>query len=99
LRFSGLILENIFMVFLGSSCGETAKNAIKKSMGKDERKKDFVSQLFRPVKCFRNACQKPTYLIYHLPDIRRFHFFSSSAPLGSMKEPPPGKSRWMESFR
>jgi hypothetical protein len=51
LRFSGLILENIFMVFLGSSCREreTAKNAIKKnSMGKDERKKVFFSQLFRP---------------------------------------------------
>jgi hypothetical protein len=28
---SGLILESIFMVFLSSSCGETAKNAIKKS--------------------------------------------------------------------
>jgi hypothetical protein len=49
LRISGLILENIFMVFLGSSCRETAKNAIKKnSMGKDERKKVFFSQLFRP---------------------------------------------------
>jgi hypothetical protein len=40
LRFSGPILENIFMVFLGSSCRETAKKAIKqKSMGKDEREK------------------------------------------------------------
>jgi hypothetical protein len=29
LRFSGLILEHIFMVFLGSSCREMAKNAIK----------------------------------------------------------------------
>jgi hypothetical protein len=47
LRFSGLILENIFMVFLGSSCRETAKNAIKKnSMGKDERKKVFFSSTF-----------------------------------------------------
>jgi hypothetical protein len=43
LRFfeiSGLILENIFMVFLGSSCRETAKNAIKKNRWeKDDRKK------------------------------------------------------------
>jgi hypothetical protein len=49
LRFSGLILENILMVFLGSSCRETAKNAIIFfSMGKDERKKVFFPQLFRP---------------------------------------------------
>jgi hypothetical protein len=40
-------LENIFMVFLGSSCRETAKNAIKKmSMGKDERKKVFFFSTF-----------------------------------------------------
>jgi hypothetical protein len=40
--------ENIFWVFLGSSCRETAKNAIKKkSMGKDDRKKKN-SQHFRP---------------------------------------------------
>ena len=92
------------MVFLGSSCRETAKNAIKKnSMGKDERKKVFFSQLFRPkvfdmyfpktfygvfeLPLLRNAHNQkkrevPTYLIYHLPDIRRFHFFFSSAPLG-----------------
>jgi hypothetical protein len=41
LRFSGLILENIFMGFLGSSCRETAKNAIKNFlMGKDDRKEE-----------------------------------------------------------
>jgi hypothetical protein len=35
------------MVFLGSSCRETAKNAIKKnSMGKDERKKVFFFSTF-----------------------------------------------------
>jgi hypothetical protein len=46
-RFSGLILENIFMVFLGSSCRETAKNAIKKkSMGKYDRKKVFFFSTF-----------------------------------------------------
>jgi hypothetical protein len=45
LIFSGLILENILMVFLGSSCRETAKNAIKKnSMGKDE--KNFRPKVF-----------------------------------------------------
>jgi hypothetical protein len=49
LRFSGLILENIFVVFLGSSCRETAKKRDKKkSMGKDDRKKVGFSQLFRP---------------------------------------------------
>jgi hypothetical protein len=41
LRFSGLISENIFMVFLGSSCRETAKNAIKKIDGKRRQKKKF----------------------------------------------------------
>jgi hypothetical protein len=40
LRFSGLILENIFMVFLSSSCRETAKNAINKNFD-GERRKDF----------------------------------------------------------
>jgi hypothetical protein len=35
------------MFFLGSSCKETAENAINKSMEKDDRKKKF-SQLFRP---------------------------------------------------
>jgi hypothetical protein len=31
LRFSSRILENVFMVFLGFSCRETAKNAIEKN--------------------------------------------------------------------
>jgi hypothetical protein len=39
LRFSGLISGSNFVVFLGSSCRETAKNAIKKPMGKDDREK------------------------------------------------------------
>jgi hypothetical protein len=41
LSFSGLVLENIFMVFWGSSCRETAKNAIKQVDGDDDRKKVF----------------------------------------------------------
>jgi hypothetical protein len=51
LRFSGLILENISVVFLGSSCRETAKNAIKKLDGEMRQEKAFsplTSQLFRP---------------------------------------------------
>jgi hypothetical protein len=48
LRFSGLILENVFVVFLGSSCRETAKNAIKKSTGKYGHGRIFFPpQLFR----------------------------------------------------
>jgi hypothetical protein len=44
LRFSGLILENMFVVFVGSPCRETAKNAIKQKLkGKDDRKKVFFS--------------------------------------------------------
>jgi hypothetical protein len=34
------------MVFLGSSCRETAKNAIKKPKGKDDRKKVFFFSTF-----------------------------------------------------
>jgi hypothetical protein len=59
LRFSGLILENTFMVFLGSSCRETAKNAIKKmSLGKDERKKVFYGVFELPL--LRNAQKRHT---------------------------------------
>jgi hypothetical protein len=46
LRFSGLILENIFMVFSGSSCRETAKNAIKTIDGKRRKEKSFFFSIF-----------------------------------------------------
>jgi hypothetical protein len=70
LRFSGLILENIFMVFLGSSCRETAKNAIKKkSMGKDERI-FFPSQLFRPKVFDIDFPQQVFYGVFELPLLR-----------------------------
>jgi hypothetical protein len=47
LTFSGLILENTFVVFFGSSCRETAKNAIKKIEGKKTTEKSvFFPQLF-----------------------------------------------------
>jgi hypothetical protein len=42
LDISGLILENIPMLFWGSPCRETAK----KSMGKDDRKKVFFLNFF-----------------------------------------------------
>jgi hypothetical protein len=48
LKISGLILENVFMVFWGSSCRETAKNAIKQIDGKRRQETSFFSQLFRP---------------------------------------------------
>jgi hypothetical protein len=71
LRFSGLILENIFMVFLGSPCRETAKNAIKKkSMGKDDRKKVFFSQLFRPKVFDMDFPQKVFNGVFELPLLR-----------------------------
>jgi hypothetical protein len=40
-EFSGLILENTFMVFLGSSCRETDKNAIKKNRWEKTTGKKF----------------------------------------------------------
>jgi hypothetical protein len=70
LRFSGLILENNFMVFLGSSCRETAKNAIKKSMGKDDRKEDFFPQLFRPKVFDMDFPQKVFYGVFEPPLLR-----------------------------
>jgi hypothetical protein len=70
LRFSGLILENVFIVFLGSSCRETAKNAIKIiSMGKDERKKENP-QLFRPKVFDIDFPQKVVYGVFELPLFR-----------------------------
>jgi hypothetical protein len=50
-RFSGLILENIFVVFLGSSssCRETGKKRDKKKVdGKRRQEKSVFSWLFRP---------------------------------------------------
>jgi hypothetical protein len=58
------------MVFLGSSCRETAKNAIKKSMGKDGRKKVFVPQLFRPKVFDMYFPQKLFYGVFELPLLR-----------------------------
>jgi hypothetical protein len=67
LRFSGLILENVLWCF----CRETAKNAIKKiSMGKDERKKGFFSQLFRPKVFDIDFPQKVFYVVFELPLLR-----------------------------
>ena len=59
------------MVFLGSSCRETAKNAIKKkSMGKDERKKVFFPQLFRPKVFDMYFPQKVFYGVFEPPLLR-----------------------------
>jgi hypothetical protein len=51
LRFSGLFLENTSMAFLGSSCRETAKNAIKTIEGEIRQEGSFFfsSQLFPKV--------------------------------------------------
>jgi hypothetical protein len=88
--------RNYFVVFLGSSCRETAKKAIKNR--REKTTGFFLSQLFRQKVVYgvfeppllRNAQKrhkknlpqkKEKYLLTpfsgHLPDIRRFHFFSS----------------------
>jgi hypothetical protein len=46
LRFFYLILENICVVFLSSSCRETVKNAIKKIKGEKRQEKSFFSLNF-----------------------------------------------------
>jgi hypothetical protein len=70
-RFSGLILQNTFMVFLGSSCGETAKNVIKKkSKGKGDRKKVFVFSTFWPKVFDMDFPQKVFNGVFELPLLR-----------------------------
>jgi hypothetical protein len=56
------------MVFLGSSCRETAKNAIKKIEGK--RRQDCFSQLFRPKVFDMDFPPKEFYGVFELPLLR-----------------------------
>ena len=71
MRFSGLILENIFMVFLGSSCRETAKNAIKKNRWeKTTGKKFFFLNFFRPKVFDMYFPKKVFYGVFELPLLR-----------------------------
>jgi hypothetical protein len=58
------------MVFLGSSCRETAKNAIKKIDGKRRQEKSFFSQLFRPKVFDMGLPQKVFYGVFELPLLR-----------------------------
>jgi hypothetical protein len=59
------------MVFLGSSCRETAKNAIKNSRKKKTKgKKLFFSQLFRPKVFDMDFPQKVFYGVFELPLLR-----------------------------
>jgi hypothetical protein len=71
LRFSGLILENIFMVFLGSSCRETAKNAIKKNRWENTTGKRFFFSTFSAKKVFdMDFPQKVFSSVFELPLLR-----------------------------
>jgi hypothetical protein len=71
LRFSDLILENIFMVFLDPSCRETAKNAIKiNRWGKTKGEIYFFPQLFRPKVFDMDFPQKVLYGVFELPLLR-----------------------------
>jgi hypothetical protein len=71
LRFPGLVLENTFMVFLGSSYRETAKNAIKESRWeKTKGKKFFFAQLFRPKVFDMDFPQKVFHGVFELPLLR-----------------------------
>jgi hypothetical protein len=80
LRFFGLILENIVMVFLGCSFIETAKNATKKIGGeirkgkgvekKKVKKKVVFSQLFRP-KAFDMDFPKGCWWCFRTPLVEK----------------------------
>jgi hypothetical protein len=59
------------MVFLGSSCRETAKNAIKQSRWENTTgKRFFFSQLFRPKVFDMDFPQKVFYSAFELPLLR-----------------------------
>jgi hypothetical protein len=62
------------VVFLGSSCRETAKNAVKKkSKGKDDRKKVFFPQLFRTEVFDMDFPPKVFNGVFELPLLRNAH--------------------------
>jgi hypothetical protein len=69
-RFSGLSFENMFMVFWGSSCRKTTKNAIKKIEGEIRQEKSFFSQLFRPKVFDMDFPQKVFNSVFELPLLR-----------------------------
>jgi hypothetical protein len=58
------ILENLLLVFLGSSCRETAKNAI------DDRKKVLFFSAFRPKVFGMDFPQKVVHGVFELPLLR-----------------------------
>jgi hypothetical protein len=73
LRFSGLILENILMAFLGSSCmscRETVKNAIKKIDGKIRQENSFFSLNFFGQKFLTWTYPKGFLGVFELPLLR-----------------------------
>jgi hypothetical protein len=55
------------MVFLGSSCRETAKNAVKKIEGEIRQEKSFFPQLFRPKVFDMNFPQKVFMVFLNSP--------------------------------
>jgi hypothetical protein len=91
LRFSGLISDNIFVVFLGSSCRETAKNAIEKKIeGKRRQEKSFFPQLFLP-KVFDMDCfpQKVFCGVFELPLLRNAQKCHKKSQKGIKKKKVP----------
>jgi hypothetical protein len=71
LLFLGLIfLGKKIWCFLGSSCRETAKNAINKTMGKDDRGKVFFSQPFSAKSFWHGLSPKSFYGVFELPLLR-----------------------------
>jgi hypothetical protein len=70
LQFSGLILENIFMVFWGSSCRETAKNAIKTNRWENTTGKKFFFLNFFGQKFLTWTFPKKVFGVFELPLLR-----------------------------
>jgi hypothetical protein len=71
LRFLGLILEHIFMVFLGSSCRETTKNAVKENRWEMTKGTSFFfSQLFGQKLLTWIFPKKYFYGVFELPLLR-----------------------------
>jgi hypothetical protein len=69
---TGLILKNVFVVFLGSSCRETAKNAINKyRWEKTTGKMFFFLNFFRPKVFDMYFPKKVFYGVFELPLLKR----------------------------
>jgi hypothetical protein len=73
LKLSGLISENVLWCFWAPHAEKRPKKRDKKSKGKDDRKKVFFSQLFRPKVFDMDFPPKVFGGVFELPLLRNAH--------------------------